>query len=349
MARKKPHPEHENLERWLVSYADFITLLFATFVVLYALSQVDITEFQKLEDSISKAFSAPSIMQGDMGMLDGKGDSVLNQTPTSGDSVIAPLMMEYMSAKYEDTSYKEIEQSIDALKKSGELEGIDVEITDKGLLIRIEDDNLYPPGSATLTLKAKKSLDKIGTLIVEKFVIHQMRIEGHSDTQPIQSAMYPSNWELSSARASAVVRYFINRFKFMPALFTAVGYADTKPIQDNKTEKGRAKNRRIEILILKNKFRTQENDKIDIMKMSKAEQQGLNIRRLEALNTVKNLSPPAKELAGGNIKKEEQAVILNDAYEKENKRIIKQVEPLSKEIMGNDDWLKPPAPIDIRK
>lgn len=346
MARKKPKEEHENLERWLVSYADFITLLFATFVVLYALSQIDITEFQKLEESISRAFKAPSIMQGDVSVLNGK-DSIMEQT--SGDSIIAPLMMEYMSAKYEDMSYKEISQSIERMQKKGELEGVEVEITDKGLVIRIEDDNLYPPGSATLTLKAKKSLDKIGTLISEKFVIHQIRIEGHSDNTPIKSAIFPSNWELSSARASTVVRYFIARFKFMPALFTAVGYSDTKPIGDNSTEKGRAKNRRVEILVLKNKLRAQENDSVDIMKMNKSQQEQLNVRRLEALNTVKTLSPPAKDLAGGSIKREEQVIILNQAYEKENKRIIKQVAPVKKDITGANDWLKPPAAIDINK
>ena len=97
MAKKKLPEEHENLERWLVSYGDFITLLFATFVVLYALSQIDITEFAKLEDSIKKAFNAPSLIEGSDAILDENGHSILDAS--SADAIIPPLMLEYISQK----------------------------------------------------------------------------------------------------------------------------------------------------------------------------------------------------------------------------------------------------------
>lgn len=283
MAKKKLPEEHENLERWLVSYGDFITLLFATFVVLYALSQIDITEFGKLEDSIKKAFNAPSLLEGSDSMFDGK-DSILDAS--AADSVIAPLMLEYISQKYEDQSFEDIKESIDAMKKSGDLNGVDAQITDKGLLITFKDDFLFYSASAQLTDKAMKTLDNIGVLIGEKFALHYIRVEGHTDSQPINSFMYPSNWELSSARASSIIRYLIQRFKFMPNIFTAIGYSDTRPIADNKTPESRAKNRRVEILVLKNKFKGMEHPSASILTQSKKAQTRFQDERMSILQDV---------------------------------------------------------------
>ena len=283
MAKKKLPEEHENLERWLVSYGDFITLLFATFVVLYALSQIDITEFGKLEDSIKKAFNAPSLLEGSDSMFDGK-DSILDAS--AADSVIAPLMLEYISQKYEDQSFEDIKDSIDAMKKNGDLDGVDAQITDKGLLISFKDDFLFYSASAQLTDKAMKTLDNIGVLIGEKFALHYIRVEGHTDSQPINSFLYPSNWELSSARASSIVRYLIKRFKFMPNIFTAVGYSDTRPIADNKTPENRAKNRRVEILVLKNKFKGLEHPSASILTQSKKVQTRFQDERISTLQDV---------------------------------------------------------------
>lgn len=283
MAKKKPPEEHENLERWLVSYGDFITLLFATFVVLYALSQIDITEFGKLEDSIKKAFNAPSLLEGSDSMLDGK-DSILDAS--AADSVIAPLMLEYISQKYEEQSFEDIKESIDAMKKSGDLNGVDAQITDKGLLITFKDDFLFYSASAQLTDKAMKTLDNIGVLIGEKFALHYIRVEGHTDSQPINSFMYPSNWELSSARASSIIRYLIQRFKFMPNIFTAIGYSDTRPIADNNTPENRAKNRRVEILVLKNKFKGMEHPSASILTQSKKTQTKFQDERMSIIQDV---------------------------------------------------------------
>ena len=179
MAKKKLPEDHENLERWLVSYGDFITLLFATFVVLYALSQIDITEFSKLEDSIKKAFNAPSLIEGSDAILDENGNSILDAS--SADAAIPPLMLEYISQKYEQKSFEEIKDAIDELTENGDLEGVNAQITDKGLLITFKDDFLFYSASATLTDKAMKTLDDIGVLIGEKFALHYIRVEGHTD------------------------------------------------------------------------------------------------------------------------------------------------------------------------
>ena len=170
MAKKHKHPEHENLERWLVSYADFITLLFATFVVLYALAQVDATDFAKLEDSLKYAFSQSSLFDGQEAVLSGS-DSVFDQQQAN--SFIPSLMLEYISPKYEEDSFKEIAEEIKELTEMGELDGISSKITDKGLLLTFDDKYLFAPGSAYLAPDARKLLDKVGVLVCKKFILHK--------------------------------------------------------------------------------------------------------------------------------------------------------------------------------
>lgn len=345
MAKKKKHEEHENLERWLISYADFITLLFATFVVLYALSQVDIKDFKSLEESIRQAFAAPSITQGAPGIMAEQSDTLFDQQ--QADSLISPLMMEYLSQKYEDQSIEQMQQQINNMAKSGDIEGVEAIKTDKGLIIRFNNDSLFKSGSAALTPSAKLKLDQVGTIIAKKFILHYMRIEGHTDNQKITSSIYPSNWELSSARASAIIRYYIDRFGFMPSLFTAVGFADTRPLVDNKTAAGRQKNRRVDVLILKNKFKSQENPQDKINNLSKDEQEAMMTKRMNTINKIENMSEAAKKLSKGNHQAEENAVILNQVYQRELRRISKETKALDNttqtKITGQGIWLKPPA------
>ncbi|MBQ2870912.1 OmpA family protein, partial [bacterium] len=272
MGRKPKHEEHVNLERYLVSYADFITLLFATFVVLYALSQVDISAFSKLEESLKKAFDAPTMMQGQPGIMDGAGDSVIQDA--AANSVISALMMEYLSPKYEDESYEAIKKEIDELTKSKELKGVTATIEERGLVIKLNDSNImFESASATLLPEAEKKLDKIGLLIAQKFLMHSIRVEGNTDNLPFSNNIYPSNWELSAARSCTIVRYLIDRFKFHPDLFTPIGYGSTRPIADNKTAKGREQNRRVDIIVLRNKFKKHENAQDSILKMTKNDQE----------------------------------------------------------------------------
>ena len=343
--KKQKHPEHVNLERYLISYADFITLLFATFVVLYALSQVDIKDFKALEDSIKQAFAAPSIMQGSDSVMPDASNSIISDS--GSDSMIAPLMMEYMSQKYEQESMQEIEKAVNELQKTGEIEGVETEKTDQGLIIRFKDDYLFKSGSAELVPGAKNKLDKIGAVIAKRFFLHNMRIEGHTDNQLMKSSIYPSNWELSSSRAGTIIRYFISRFSFMPSIFTAVGFADTRPAADNVSEAGRAKNRRIEIYILKNKFNSLENPQNQITKMSKEDQEKMQNQRIDTINRIQSISDAAKNLTAGDQEAENKAIILNKVYEKEIKRLSNQTNAFDSttksKVTGQGIWLKPPA------
>lgn len=347
MAKKQKHPEHENLERWLISYADFITLLFATFVVLYALSQVDIKDFQTLENSIRQAFAAPSINQGAEGIMKDNSDTIFDSA--QADSMIAPLMMEYMNPKYEEESLQQIQKKIDEKVRSGELGGVETLRIDRGLIIRFRSDYLFAPGSAALTKDALSKLDRVGAIIGRKFILHNMRIEGHTDNQEINSKMYPSNWELSSARASAVIRYFISRFSFMPSLFTAVGFADTRPIASNNSSNGKARNRRVEILILKNKFNTPESPQNEIMKMTKEQQEKMQASRMATINRIDAISAAAKKSITVDRKAEQDAADLNKVYEKELQRLSTETNALDSrtksKLTGQGSWLKPPATV----
>ena len=349
MAKKPKPPEHENLERWLVSYSDFITLLFATFVVLYALSQTDVAELSKIDESLQRAFSTASILQGNDGVLD-SGQSILDSS--AGNGFIQELMAEYISPKYESQSFEQIEKSIDELKKNGQLEGVDAKITDQGLSITFEEKYLFDSGSAELSPASKKLLDKIGVLIFEKFVMHNIRVEGHTDSMPIASAKYPSNWELSSARACTIVRYMIQRFKFSPSLFTAVGYADTRPAKNEKGQVNSRMSRRVEILVVKTKFNSIEKPQNEILNMDKDQQMELQTRRKELVSQLKSqnsVSPAAEALLkNGKLDRRKVIDMRNYAESKgislDNKELYNSIESpyasksIDKEVQQNEDF-----------
>ena len=353
MAKKKhKHEEHENLERWLVSYGDFITLLFATFVVLYALAQVDATDFAKLEESLKHAFSQNTLFDGQATIMEGS-NSIFDQQQAN--SFIPSLMVEYISPKYEEDSFKEIDAEIKELTEMGELDGISSKITEKGLLLTFDEKYLFAPASAYLDKNAKKILDKVGVLICKKFVLHQMIVEGHTDSLAIKSTLYPSNWELSGARACSVVRYLIDRFKFSPSLFSAIGYADTRPLETAISPKDPV-NRRVEILILKNKYKNHFGTKNDFtLSLSKAQQDEIQKQRATIIKSIEgdSISPAARKLLEENKKriakqkseklsKRNMDLYVNIEDDSENKdnmpKIEKRVIKLNMDIPEDEDF-----------
>lgn len=338
MARKKRAEEPENLERWLVSYGDFITLLFATFVVLYALAQVDVSDFAKLEESLKNAFSQNTLFDGQQSIMDGS-DSIFDQQQAN--SFIPSLMVEYISPKYEEESFREIDETILKMTQLGELDGITSKMTDKGLLLTFNDKYLFAPASATLDSEARKLLDKVGVLICKKFILHAMRVEGHTDSDPIHSYTYPSNWELSAARASSVVRYMISRFNFSPSLFSAVGYADTRPVENAISPKDPA-NRRVEILIMKNKYRRNfETSNDNTLKLTKAEQEKIQKQREKIITTIEgnSISPAARKLL-----EENQQRINKQKSEKLSKKNMELYVNIEKDNANkNDSSVEMPA------
>ncbi|MBQ3102407.1 flagellar motor protein MotB [bacterium] len=317
MAKKKKHEEHENLERWLVSYADFMTLLFATFVVLYALSQTDVNEFKKLEETIRLAFSRNSLLQGQEGVLTGtENPSLLDNVGMAGEP--NPLMLEYISTKYEENAYSEIKDEIDGFK----LDGVKTIIDNKGLTIRLPENILYfDSNSARINPQARKVLLEVGQSIFSRFQIHLIRVEGHTDSLPTgPRSQYPSNWELSGARSSAVINFFLENFAMDPKNFVSIGYADTVPI-DVKNPAS-SKNRRIEIVVLRNRNKAMQNNDILTLleKKSKTKNIKSNYAKKDASNIIEN-----KELTSPAINNptKESIEIKND-LENENYRLYNE-------------------------
>ncbi len=304
MAKKKKAEEHENLERWLVSYADFMTLLFATFVVLYALAQSDVNSFKSMEEALRKAF-AQNIFDNQANIMEGK-DSILD----GENGATNPLMLEYMSQKYEDTSYEKVKQDIENLKE----DGVSAEIDDRGLVIKFSDKAIkFVPGSAEIQKDSMKVLDNVANIIKARFSIHYIRVEGHTDSDIMYSQKYPSNWELSSARASTVVRRLISSYGFNYKLFSAVGLADTAPVVPNTSAANKAKNRRVEIIVLKNKYK--DLSKKDMQKILKEVQQS----RLKGITKKNNAS--STDITGKDKQLFEGIINLSDQYENEAERL----------------------------
>jgi len=303
MAKKKKAEEHENLERWLVSYADFMTLLFATFVVLYALAQTDVNSFKSIEEALKKAFSQSffenqeSIMDGSDSLLDGQNGA------------INPLMLEYMSQKYEQTSYEEIKDAVEKLQQ----EGLSAYLDERGLVIKLNDHAIqYAPGTANLTPKSLEVLNKVANIIKQKFSIHYIQVEGHTDSDAINTDKYPSNWELSSARASSVIRYLIRNHGFSPKIFIAQGLADTVPIVPNTTFENKNKNRRVEIVILRNKNRNlSQKNMQEILEEAQLMQKKNKVKPSKAI----------EELVGNDRELLKNVIDITDQYENESKRL----------------------------
>lgn len=236
MARRKRHEEHESHERWLVSYADFITLLFAFFTVLYATSQADVEKQEEFEKSIQQQFASIGIFGIGQGGQDGNLDQEVKSLMRPNGDVFPPM----------SASANEVQDHVERKLDKDARDGIKHDAV--GVRIQVAASRLFPSGSAELKASSVSALDKIGALLKESN--RQIIIEGHTDDEPIRTKLYPSNWELSAARATKIVRYLIARHDIPPSRLTAVAYADQKPVAPNTSETNRAKNRRIEVMIV---------------------------------------------------------------------------------------------------
>jgi chemotaxis protein MotB len=289
--RKRGHAaEVENEERWLLTYADMLTLLFALFMVLFSISSVNISKYQVLQQSLKAAFSG-SILPGGRAILQSGSESTAAHTPaTAAVPSIVPLVptptsrssssigasnpaaaaakaaasakpvtsaqlqaaLDSMSASIaEQDSFVALKQRLDAYARAhGFASKVQTVIQRRGLVVRVLTDNLlFDSGQATLQRGGAPLLGEVAQLLnLDKS--HPITVEGHTDNVPIASAQFPSNWELSTARATTVVRFLISRGVSAGRL-GAVGYADLHPIASNATAQGRALNRRVEIVLMR--------------------------------------------------------------------------------------------------
>ncbi len=236
MARKRYDESSEHHDRWLISYADFITLLFAFFVVMYAISVVNIGKYRVLSDALGDAFGGrPEAPQA---------SSTIEQLPLT--NLIARKRAEAQRRERERLNIlaRELKASLAPLVKSGQVR---VTQTGRGVTVEINAKVLFEEGQAALGGEARTTLGTVASLL--KNDPHAIQVEGHTDNLPIANPLFASNWELSSVRASSVVRLFIDSGVAAGRL-TALGHAANLPLAPNSDEAGRARNRRVAVTIL---------------------------------------------------------------------------------------------------
>lgn len=251
MARRKRHEEHENLERWLISYADFITLLFAFFVVMYSISSINEGKYRVLSDTLVAAFNTPpkSLQPIQMGEEARQAES----SPLQMESVrkLSPDESNIIKSLQETAQQNDLAQIATDFRQAmlPLIEDDLINVTQNDLWVEVEINTsiLFGSGSAELETEATPVLRKVAG-ILQRYP-NQLQVEGFTDNLPINTYLYPSNWELSAARAASVVHLFMDS-GVQPERMSAVGYGEYRPIADNTSVEGRRKNRRVVVVIL---------------------------------------------------------------------------------------------------
>lgn len=244
--KKRKHEEHPNHERWLLSYSDFMTLLMILFVVLFAMSNVDKAKFKQLSDSLR-------VSMGGGKSIVAKEDGV----PITDDT--KPIEND-LTEKAEQAKMEDLKRQVDKyLEKNGMKADVSTQVDERGLVVSLNDTLFFDTGRAEVKLESQKKLIEIAKILNQ--LNNYMRVEGHTDNVPIRNDQFSSNWQLSCARASNVTELLINSANIPPQKLSAVGYGEYRPIADNSTEDGKAKNRRVNIIIVSSKFDKIENNK----------------------------------------------------------------------------------------
>jgi chemotaxis protein MotB len=232
------HSHGGGMERWLVTYADLITLLMAYFIMVYSLSQLDLTKFRKVVAGFRAATASLGMLEGSRGVLPGS-EGVLEE----GAPQPAPSTDPDEFADMATTLAREIA----ALGLGGQVQ---VRMTPEGVRISMAGPLWFDTGSAELRPQAEPVLDAVAHAIRSRPEL-QVRVEGHADIRPIRTFRYPSNWELSSARAAAVVRRLMALSDADGTRFILVGYGDSRPVRPRDDPQSLALNRRVEIVLLR--------------------------------------------------------------------------------------------------
>ena len=262
--------EQENEERWLLTYADMLTLMFALFMVLYSISSVNISKYETLQKSLKAAFSG-SILSGGRSIMQSGSESTSAHTPATAEvpsivpltpsiprptqsstqvaAQISKAVQATSQANAEQSSFVKLQHELNAYAQShGFGNQVKAIIDQRGLVVHVLTDKLlFDSGSDTLQSAGMPLLNEVASLL-NVDTKHPITVEGNTDNQPIRSAQFPSNWELSTDRATVVVRYLIGH-RVAERRLSAAGYADLHPIASNATATGRAANRRVDIVL----------------------------------------------------------------------------------------------------
>ncbi|MBO0997983.1 flagellar motor protein MotB [Bacillus sp. SD075] len=244
MARRKKKQRHEEHidESWLVPYADILTLLLALFIVLFASSSVDAVRFQQLSNVFNQVFISGT------GFRDFPSDSPSNE-PTSPEQRTGAEDLEKLG-KNEQEELMEVQERVNAYIQKNDLTNkLGTNLTDEGMLISIRENVLFESGVAEVRSENRKIAKEISDLLVMDLP-RNIIVSGHTDNIPIKNYQYESNWDLSVMRSVNFMKLLLENKELDPEMFSAKGHGEFKPVASNETKKGRAKNRRVEILIV---------------------------------------------------------------------------------------------------
>lgn len=250
MAIRRIPSEPDRHERWLISYADFITLLFAFFVVMFASSQTDKSRVKQIAEAVQRALrqsstsQTPAVAKVLGGTVDerGIGNAMLR----------GPGGTKQSAARRPQPSIPELLPSLQQLESSlhDELTAgkVELKLEQRGLVISLRESAFFPSGGDSVAPSMYATLRKLGNTV--RPLPNPVQVEGHTDSQPIHNARFKSNWELSSARAIAILNFFCDELDLSRQRFAVVGRADTAPVDSNDTPSGRARNRRVDLVII---------------------------------------------------------------------------------------------------
>src|SRR3954447_3015129 len=257
--RRGAAAEHDNEDRWLLTYADMITLLMALFMVMFSIANVNKAKLESLSQSLQEAFSGKILPGGKSIQQSGANEKPQRPSPTPPIPAITPLVAQVSQkdaqaqAQQEQDDFRRIKRDVDQYARTHGLSAkLESTITQRGLVIRLLTDKvLFDSGQAVLKPQAGPLLAQVSHL-VRLAPGHDVMVEGHTDSVPIRGSVYPTNWELSTARASPVVRALVEDGA-RTIRMGASGYAALHPISSNTTPAGRSRNRRVEIVLLRSK------------------------------------------------------------------------------------------------
>jgi chemotaxis protein MotB len=242
-SRRSRHSGHVNHERWLISYADFITLLFAFFVVMFAVARSQHAKPHDVSASVQRAIDMGGVSSTIRQILRSEPvrpselRQVPDSAPASSGAATAPVDLgpsfEYLKGQ---------------LQKEIALGQVQVMMEARGIVVSLREQSIFPSGGDTIYTEAYESIGKIARVLRD--LPNFVRLEGHTDSKPIHNSHFHNNWELSAARAIAVLMFFASREQIAANRFAVAGYADNLPVADNESEDGRARNRRVDVVIL---------------------------------------------------------------------------------------------------
>lgn len=252
MNNRRKRKEEKGAPRWMVTFSDMMTLILVFFILLFSMSQIDIVKFQAVADSFRDRVVFdfyPSLVPMD-NPSDGENNQEPNDIPEPQPPKEDPVDQDQDTG--EDDSKDQMEELMYKVQSFLSQSGLDdvasANRTERGIVLILQEQVLFDSGRADIKKGAETFLQKVGALINQ--IPNDIKVEGHADNRPMSSDRYPSNWELSGARASSVVRYLTEELTLDEHRFSIAGYSDTRPIAKNDTPENMAKNRRVEIIIL---------------------------------------------------------------------------------------------------